>query len=312
MRTVTWALVLAMLVMVVPAVAQEEAPAAEIPAMPQDLAERMEMFKQMGMDEGAALFMSILTSGHVDPAQMLLLMMMMDKGGGGDDAIGLMLLMNAMGGKQEGKQPVVLDRGETLLIIEDGVLYKVSLEAMELEGSVAYGQGTQSNTEALMSLLGLIMSGRPPAPPPVEEEVAVEEETDQAASQNKLKWLYTAMYNYSADWDGALPGEQWVKDSEAYRKDNSLLVRPSRPDLPVGYAMNEKLLGAKLADIKNPAETVVLFESNIGGDDPVGGPEAVPEEGVHNGGINCGFVDGHVKWLPVAEARGLLEEDPFE
>ena len=295
MRTVTWALVLAMLVMVVPAVAQEEAPAAEVPEMPKDIAERMEMFKQMGIDEKGAWFMSVLSSSGMDPAQLILLMALMDKGGGGgDDAIGLMLLMNAMGGKQEGKQPVVLDRGETLLIIEDGVLYKVSLEAMELEGSVPYAQGRQA------------------PPPPVPEEVAVEEETDQAASQRKLKWLYTAMYNYSADWDGALPGEQWVKDSEAHRKDNSLLVRPSRPDLPVGYAMNEKLPGAKLADIENPGETVVLFESNIGGDDPIGGPEAVPEEGVHNGGIMCAFVDGHVKWLPVAEARARLAQDPFE
>lgn len=314
MRMLTWALLLAMLVMVMPAVAQEEAPAAgEVPAMPKDMAERMERFKQMGMDEKGALFMSVLSSSGMDPAQLILLMALMDKGGGGGgaDARWLVLFMSAMGGKQEGKQAVVLDRDESLLIIEDGVLYVLDVETMELKGSVAYGQGTQSNTEALMSLLSPIMSRRAPAPPPVEEEGAVEEETEQAASRRKLRQLATAFHMYAADFDGSLPVEQWVEWTKAYRDDNDVLFRPSEPGLPVGYAMNEKLIGAKLADIEEPAETVVLFESNIGGGNPVGGPEAVPEEGVHNGGIMCGFVDGHVKWLRVERARDLLEQDPF-
>ena len=75
--------------------------------------------------------------------------------------------------------------------------------------------------------------------------------------------------------------------------------------------MNEKLLGAKLGDIQRPAETILVFESNLGGDSPVGFPVDVPEEGVHSGGINCGFVDGHAKCLRVEQAKELLEHDPF-
>ncbi len=75
--------------------------------------------------------------------------------------------------------------------------------------------------------------------------------------------------------------------------------------------MNEKLLLAKFAEIPRPAETVLIFESNVGGENPVGGADDVPEEGVHNGGINVGFADGHCKWMRAEAARDLLEQEPF-
>ncbi len=299
MRALTWMVLAAMVLAILPAVAQEQGEAVEPPAVPDETLERMELFKQMGMKEDEALFFSILTSGDMDPAQMLLLMMMMgDKGGGGDDALGALLFMNALGGKKQAEQPVVLDRGKSLLIIDDGVLYVVNLETMEVDGSLVYVAGTKPDAgDTLAMLMPMLLRAK--------------EKAQQTSCLSNLKQLCTAFLMYTADFDEALPGEQWVEDIEPYHHSNALLRCPSRPELPVAYAMNEKLLGAKLGDIQRPAETILVFESNLGGDSPVGFPVDVPEEGVHSGGINCGFVDGHAKCLRVEQAKELLEHDPF-
>jgi hypothetical protein len=107
----------------------------------------------------------------MDPAQMLMLMMMMDQGGGGGgDAMGTLMLMNMLGGKKEAEQPIVLDRGESLLIIDSGVLYNVNLEDLELQGSIPYAAGGRGGGEALIPLLQLMWRARQG-----EEEVAIEE-----------------------------------------------------------------------------------------------------------------------------------------
>jgi len=297
-----------MFVVTVPAVAQ---PAAQVEPEPaedagedfermaasQDLHEQMQMFIEMGMDEEEALFFSLMTSGKMDPATMMMLMAMMDGGMGGDE-MGIMLLMNAMSGNKAAAQAVVLDRGETLLIVEDGVLYKVNLEEMKLEGSVAYAAGAQAGGEAMAAMLGpMIQRAR--------------EKARQASCLSNMKQLCLAFLMYAQDLAEELPGETWAQDTQPYLKNTAILVCPSRPELPVGYAMNEKLLLAKLVEIPRLEETVLLFESNVGGENPVGGADDVPEGGVHNGGINVGYADGHCKWVSVAEARELLEQEPF-
>jgi len=263
-------------------------------AASQDLHQQMQMFMEMGMNEKEALFFSLMTSGKMDPATMMLLMAMMD-GGGGGEAMGMMLLMNAMSGSKGAAQPVVLDRGETLLIVEGGVLYKINLEEMKLEGSVAYAAGAQVGGEAMAAILGPVIQ-------------RAREKARQATCVNNVKQICLAMVIYAQGFDETFPGETWAQDTQP---NTAILVCPSRPELPVGYAMNEKLLLAKLVEIPRPGQTVLLFESNVGGENPVGGADDVPEEGVHNGGINVGYVDGHCKWVSVEEARELLEQEPF-
>lgn len=177
----------------------------------QQFQERVEMFRQMGMEEEAT-FYAMLTSGEMDASQMMLLMMMMGDGGEFDDAFGLVTMMNAMKQGQGAAQPVVIDRGEVLLIVEGGVLYKISPETMEVQ---------------------------------------------------------------------------------------------------VAYAMNEKLVGVALGEIANPAETILFFEMNVDTPSPVGGPDIVPEGGIHNGGINVGYADGHCKWIMPDVARQQLGEPVF-
>lgn len=308
MRATTWLLTLLILIPAVTAFAQDEAPAeGEVPEVPPQIAEQMERFQDMGMDPGEAMFLSVLTSGQLDTTQMLMLMMMAGEGNIGGDAFGFLMLMDAMKAQKQTGQPLILERGDTLLIIDSGVLYKVNLETMELEGSVPYARAAGADAEALMSLLGMMMAHR------VERgaEVAVVDE-DQDECIGNLRGLCLAALIRAEDFEGKLPGETWVADIRGYHEDDQVLVCPSRPDLAVGYAMNRKLVGAKFGEMHEPAEVILFFESNLGGENPVGGPDDVPEEGVHDEGIHCAFVDGHVKWLSVAEARELLEQDPFE
>jgi len=63
--------------------------------------------------------------------------------------------------------------------------------------------------------------------------------------------------------------------------------------------MNWALLGAALSDIASPAETILFYETDTVEDNPAGGMDYVPEGGIHDGGINVAFADGHAKWLPV-------------
>jgi prepilin-type processing-associated H-X9-DG protein len=49
-----------------------------------------------------------------------------------------------------------------------------------------------------------------------------------------------------------------------------------------------------MGKIRNPAGTPMLFDSNCGWNSTLPVTGAVPR---HSEGYNCGFVDGHVKWV---------------
>ena len=75
--------------------------------------------------------------------------------------------------------------------------------------------------------------------------------------------------------------------------------------------MNEQLQGVALAEVRNPAETILFFEVTVEAPNPAGGPELVPEGGIHNGGINVGYVDGHCRWVQEDVAREELGRPIF-
>ncbi len=263
-----------------------------------EAAEQAEMFEQMGMDPGAALFLNLLGRGKLDPMQLMLLMMMSGKGDMDEDAMGGLLLLQALSKGGAGAGPQWFQDDGMLFIIEDGTLYKINMDMMELEGQVAYKQGAGGGMAGLMQLLGPAMA-------------QAREKALQTSCLSNMKQLCLGAMMYAQDRDEVFPGETWADDLFPYLQNHEIFVCPSRPELPMGYALNEKVANLPIGDIPNPAETVLLFESNIGGENPVGGVDDVPEDGVHNGGIIVGFVDGHAEWLPVDEARELLEREPF-
>ncbi len=296
MRTIALLSLLALLLSAMPALAQAGGgmPAAQPPAEgpPAGDEELAEMMRQMGMDEEAILFMQLMTREDLDPAQMLLMMAMMGNGHMDENFLFLMLLSKALNSKGA-QQPAVVTQGDKLYVIDDGAVHCINLATMELEGSVTYKQRRQAT--GLMETLAPVMQ-------------QAREKAITTSCQSNIKQLCLAVLMYAQDWDETLPGPEWVNEIMPYIKNEAVFVCPAQPDLTVGYAFNEALLGALLGDIPMPAETIILFDSDLGDEAPVGGSEALPEEGRHNGGVNVGFADGHVKWMSLEEARRLLEQ----
>jgi len=73
------------------------------------------------------------------------------------------------------------------------------------------------------------------------------------------------------------------------------------------YAYNAKLSGLNLDDVKNPAQTVLFFETD-GGWNLSGGSELLPRKMRHNHGVVVGFVDGHVEVVPESRLSQLQWE----
>jgi len=71
------------------------------------------------------------------------------------------------------------------------------------------------------------------------------------------------------------------------------------------YMMNAVLDGAKIGDIKQPKETVLIFEVAIGGR-PAGGLEDFPPEPHLRMGYVVGFVDGHAEVVPASKLKDLI------
>jgi len=262
-------------------------------AAEQQVGQKVQRFLDMGMEPEAATFMAILTETGMSPAEIMVFMMMADKGG--DDAGGIMLLMNAMKGAAS-SQPVVVDRGEELLIIDDGVLYVIDMTTMEVTGRLDYAEAAGPDDDAIWQLLV-----------PIIAEGGGEEGGPQgAACRQHLKQIGLAFMMYAQDNNGALPGQDWVEAITPYLETEDSLRCPAHPELAVGYAMNEKLVGAILAEVTEPGETILLFDTDLDAANPVGGPGAVPQDGIHGEGVNVVYADGRVEWVRAPEAWEVL------
>ena len=141
---------------------------------------------------------------------------------------------------------------------------------------------------------------------------AVEAEEQTHSCRSNMKQLSLAAMMYAQDWDMHLPQGNWTEELLPYTQNPMIYRCPSRPALSVGFAFNERVLGASIWDLAQPSDTVIMFGSDLGGDAPVGGAAAVPEGGIHDGLVTVGFADGHVKMMAPAELQEMLERDPFK
>lgn len=155
---------------------------------------------------------------------------------------------------------------------------------------------------------------------PIEE---IREKKKGVECGSNLRQLLLGVMQYSQDYDEKLPlAHNWapalmlyIRSSEAYRC-------PSRKELAIGYAYNRSLSGLRLNEIANPAETVCLFESNLGrgltafsfygnaGNSPSDYGESWIKGGVHFGGNYVGFVDGHCRWYRWDRGSELFRNNP--
>ena len=257
-------------------------------AREQQVQQRVDKFMDLGLEREAATFLTLLSESGMDPSQIVLMMMMAEHGG--DEMLPLMMMRNQQGASAPA---AVIDRGEELLIVEGGTLYVIDMQNMEIKSKLKYAQPERLEDTAVFSLLAPMITG-------------ARGDAQRTACMSNLKQIGLAFMMYAEDHDGALPAENWVAEVLPYINNRQIFVCPARPNLPVGYAVNEKVAGMDLNVLEAPAQTVLAFESNLDGDAPIGGADAVPMEGVHDGRVNVVFVDGHVEFVPVEEATDLL------
>jgi len=160
------------------------------------------------------------------------------------------------------------------------------------------------------------------------------EKARQSSCASNLKQLNLAILQYAQDYDETTParwfagGGHWFEVCQPYVKNRQLEICPSTRQRSIGYAENN-INRVPLALFQSPAETVSICDikmcnnaagiafrhyrvnnpSNFGAppgvpandedDQPAAGDanDQVRPRGVHNGGANVSFLDGHVKWL---------------
>jgi prepilin-type processing-associated H-X9-DG protein len=130
--------------------------------------------------------------------------------------------------------------------------------------------------------------------------------------------LAEALQMYAKDYNGHLPqAADWapILAASSYI-DNLRLLKcwEERGNARSSYGMNIALSGKRLADLVNPAEVVLLYETARPGTSPNGGAEDVVRPGRHiltasfssPTGSVFAFADGHVQWIKDGEAVNFV------
>ena len=293
----------------IPAATQAHAEADGPPAPPAALAPAPaggEVLERALADAGVpddvrALF-RIMAQDDLDPMVLLLLTAMGGQGRVDEGLMFMTALMRGMGG-QAGR-PTAVANGDQLLVIEDGVIYRIDLAKMAVDGQVAY-RPRKDTAAALARLVPLMAAqgGVPEAQPEAEVAQAVE-----ITCVSNLRQLAMGCLMYAREHNGTLMTADWVNEVTRQTQNEALLHCPAVPDDVLGYAMNEKLVGMALEAVADADRVVLLFERDPGDGPAVGGPADMVAR--HDGNTVVAFADGHVQVLPIDQAMQQLKWDP--
>jgi prepilin-type processing-associated H-X9-DG protein len=137
----------------------------------------------------------------------------------------------------------------------------------------------------------------------------MEEHAKGLASISNLRQIGLAMILYAEAHDDYLPPARtwadallllpyWKSPTDSNFHPIELFRDPSAPaGQPWNYAFNRNLAGVRLSDIKDPAATVMLFESTSGVKNATDTGQSLPHPGRHSGGSYYVFADGRAKWF---------------
>ncbi len=134
-----------------------------------------------------------------------------------------------------------------------------------------------------------------------------EEHAKSIVSLSNLRQIGLAMTLYAEAHDNHLPpADTWVDAIlPTWKNVTDRSFHPTElfrdPLAPAGqawnYAFNRNLSGVRLSDIKDPATTVMLFESTSGIKNAADTGQSLPHPGRHLGGSYYVFANGRAKWF---------------
>ncbi len=141
----------------------------------------------------------------------------------------------------------------------------------------------------------------------LDEMIPDEGEAQQSSCLSNLKQMMLGMLMYAQDYDQHLPDAAiWMDELKPYLPKEQLFRCPAAPHLEYGYAMNAALSKHNLAEIPEPWQVAVIFDSDAGTRNASGGLDAVANPPRHNGGNNYAYADGHAKWCTETPSFGDL------
>lgn len=126
------------------------------------------------------------------------------------------------------------------------------------------------------------------------------EKATQSSCLANIKQMSLAHLMYAQDYGETFtPASGWPDRTFPYIKNSGVFLCPqderTNPPTfgggPVSYTMNSAVDGMALKQIGLPANVPLIYDGNV----LVGGVGDVAFR--HNNGANCGYVDGHAKWV---------------
>jgi len=131
-------------------------------------------------------------------------------------------------------------------------------------------------------------------------------EAQGVASMNNMKQLCIAATVYADVHDGNLPPpDSWPEVLRDCGVTDTVVADLSDPGRNRMFAMNVRLQGKRIDEIRHHARTVLFFECAPGAP-PGGGPELLPVKPRFRGGYIAGFVDCHVERVAPQETDKLI------
>lgn len=104
---------------------------------------------------------------------------------------------------------------------------------------------------------------------------------------SNVKQLALGTLMFAGDHDRLPYASTWSDDIFPYVKNHQIFRCPNdESGAEVSYALVSRWSGAVLKDIPSPGEAIIIYEVQNG-----------QPAHRHNGGMNVGYADGHVKWL---------------
>ena len=130
---------------------------------------------------------------------------------------------------------------------------------------------------------------------------------------SNIRLLSIAVIEYAQDHNDMLPDAgKWSDEVLPYVRNPNVFVCPLAPALRSGYAFNTRLSRRRLRGIKDPAHTVLLFESDRGWN-AANGQAILAPSSRHDERTAVALADGSAVWIDLHRAlpKDLWEPGKF-
>lgn len=202
-------------------------------------------------------------------------------------------------------EPVASGKREVVTVAEDGG-YRVDLKATLGRWNNWSGEKLDLKWYEMTKIAAPSLLNNPVF-------LKTRENERRASCQSNMKQQALGFLQYAQDYDEKLPpARRWIDVLQPYVKSEAIFVCPSLKAAGVrgnGYAFNQYLSQKSQSRIEEPWTTIAVYETSNPARNWFG-----PGTGRayrHEGGSNLAFADGHIKWFPKGQEKGVKFKPTF-